>query len=366
MTTTETHPAQVTEALAGRLFEAGLGAFEICCVHLGVRLGLYRALADAPSLTPVELAATAGIDARYAREWCEQQAAAGYLTTGDTTDPDRRRYTLPAGSTPVLLDPDSPAHLAPLGGFVESIGRVFPALERAYRDGTGVPYADYGVHDVQAAFNRPVFNGPLVHDWLPSMTDLHARFTAGAWIAELGCGEGLAAVAMARAYPNLRVDGFDLDDASIAAARRLALAEGVTDRVRFEVADVAELTGAELSGSGHPGYDAVFAFEMLHDLARPVDALRAARRLAGGGPVIIMDERVGEAFTAPADPIERFLYAASVLHCLPVGRCEATSAATGTVLRPATLRGYATEAGFASVEVLPIEHDMFRFYRLEG
>lgn len=361
MTITETSPAQVTEALAGRLFEAGLGAFELCCVHLGVRLGLYRALAHVASLSATELATEAGIDARYAREWCEQQAASGYLTVDDAAaEPDARRYTLPFGSAAVLLDPDSPAHVAPLGGFVESIGRVFPALERAYREGTGVPYADYGVHDVQAAFNRPLFNGPLVRDWLPSMTDLHDRFTGGARVAELGCGEGLAAVAMARAYPNLRVDGFDLDDASIAAARRLAEVEGVADRVRFEVADVASLDRPRGS------YDAVFAFEMLHDLARPVDALRTARRLAGGAPVIVMDERAGEAFIAPADPLERFLYAASVLHCLPVGRCEAGSAATGTVLRPETLRGYATEAGFTLVEVLAIEHDMFRFYRLEG
>jgi hypothetical protein len=107
---------------------------------------------------------------------------------------------------------------------------------------------------------------------------------------------------------------------------------------------------------------------MLHDLARPVEALRTARQLAGDGsaPVIVMDERAEETFQAPAGPIERFLYSASVLHCLPVGRAEQPSAATGTVLRPAVLRQYATEAGFTSVQVLPIEHDMFRFYRLEG
>ncbi len=55
-----------------------------------------------------------------------------------------------------------------------------------------------------------------------------------------------------------------------------------------------------------------------------------------------------------------------MLHCLPVGRSEDGSAATGTVLRTATLERYAAEAGFASVEVLPIDHDMFRFYRLRG
>jgi SAM-dependent methyltransferase len=363
--TPERTPEDVAEALAGRLFEAGLGAFEITCVHLGVRLGLYRALADAGPCRYPELATAAGVDARYAREWCEQQAAAGLLAVDDVAAPaEQRRFTLPAGSEAVLLDLDSPAYLGALGGFVESIGRVFPALERAYRHGGGVPYADYGVHDAQAALNRPVYTRLLVQDWLPRVPDLHARLGSGdARVAELGCGEGWAAVALAAGYPGLQVDGFDADDASVAAARAHAGEHGVADRVRIEVADVAALP-ATAGG----GYDAVFLFEMLHDLARPVDALRTARRLAGDGaaPVIVMDERAEETFTAPAGPIERFLYSASVLHCLPVGRCEHPSAATGTVLRPDTLRRYAAEAGFSSLRVLPIEHDMFRCYRLEG
>jgi 2-polyprenyl-3-methyl-5-hydroxy-6-metoxy-1,4-benzoquinol methylase len=357
-----TTPEQVAEALAGRLFEAGLGAFELACVHLGVRLGLYRALAGSTGLTAAELASAAGVEARYTREWCEQQAAAGLVTVDDVAAPAaQRRFALPAGSEAVLLDEDSPAYLAPMGAFVESLGRVFPALERAYRDGTGVPYADYGIHDAQAAFNRPAFTGLLAQQWLPLIPDLHARLTRGGLIAELGCGEGWAAIALAKGYPAVRVDAFDTDDASIAAARRLAAEHDVADRVRFEVADVTSLATAGR-------YDAVFAFEMLHDLARPVEALRTARQLAGDGsaPVIVMDERAEETFQAPAGPIERFLYSASVLHCLPVGRAEQPSAATGTVLRPAVLRQYATEAGFTSVQVLPIEHDMFRFYRLEG
>ena len=198
-------------------------------------------------------------------------------------------------------------------------------------------------------------------EWLPLVPDLHATLGAGATVAEFGCGEGWAAIALAVGYPNVRVDAFDVDPPSIDTARRNAEEAGVADRVRFAVADV---TDPALTGS----YDAVFAFEMVHDLAHPVAALRTARRLTGDGaaPVIVVDERAGETFTAPADPFERFFYAASVLHCLPVGRCEEHSAETGTVMRPAVLRGYAADAGFASVSVLPIDNDMFRFYRLEG
>jgi hypothetical protein len=100
-------------------------------------------------------------------------------------------------------------------------------------------------------------------------------------------------------------------------------------------------------------------------MSRPVDALRTARGLlADGGAVLVMDERVAETFTAPGDTIERMMYGFSVLCCLPTGLAEQPSAGTGTVMRPATLRRYALEAGFSDVEILPIANDLFRFYRL--
>ena len=79
---------------------------------------------------------------------------------------------------------------------------------------------------------------------------------------------------------------------------------------------------------------------------------------------MIADERVAERFTAPGDEIERLNYGFSVLHCLAVGMLDEDSAGTGTVMRPDTVRAYATEAGFGRIDVLPIEHDFWRFYRL--
>ena len=186
--------------------------------------------------------------------------------------------------------------------------------------------------------------------------------TPPARVADVGCGAGWSSIALARAYPQARVDGFDLDAPSIELARRHAAAAGVADRVAFHARDAAD---PALAGA----YDLVLAFETIHDMARPVEALRTMGRLAGaGGAVIVMDERVGEAFTAPGDPTERLFYGSSILFCLPTGLADGTperpSAGTGTVMRPATFRRYALEAGFGGVEILPIEHDFFRFYRL--
>jgi hypothetical protein len=106
-------------------------------------------------------------------------------------------------------------------------------------------------------------------------------------------------------------------------------------------------------------------FEALHDMSRPVEVLRALRSLAGDeGPGLLMDEKVADVFTAPGDEVERLMYTYSVLCCLPVGMAEQPSAATGTVMRTDTLRRYAEEAGFSGLDVLPIEHEVFRFYRL--
>jgi 2-polyprenyl-3-methyl-5-hydroxy-6-metoxy-1,4-benzoquinol methylase len=155
----------------------------------------------------------------------------------------------------------------------------------------------------------------------------------------------------------VQVDGYDLDAPSIELARTNAAEHGVADRVSFQVRDVAD---PALAGQ----YDLVMGFEMLHDLSQPVEALRVMRGLlAEGGAVIIMDERVAERFTAPGDDVERLFYGFSTLCCLPAGMADQPSAATGTVMRPDTLRRYALEAGFRDVEVLPIEHDQFRFYR---
>ena len=165
---------------------------------------------------------------------------------------------------------------------------------------------------------------------------------------------------MAKAYPNARVDGFDLDPASIELAREVARSEGVTNHVDFQVRDAAD---PELADR----YDLVTVFEAVHDMAKPVEALRAIRGLlAEGGVALVADERVADEFTAPGDDVERVMYGWSILHCLPVGREEQPSAATGTAMRESTFRRYAAEAGFGKVEVVPIEHDFWRFYRLEA
>ena len=342
------------EALAERLFGAVLGAMDLFCIHIGDRLGLYRALADHGPATPDQLARSAGIDARYAREWLEQQAVSGIL------EHDDGRFTLPAGHAEALADPDSLAFSTPLARLAVGVAGPVPAIIDAFRTGGGVPWTAYGAdgREAQADLNRVQFLHHLGTTWLPAMPDVDARLRRpGARVADLACGAGWSSIAIARAYPEVRVDGYDVDEASIDLARANAAGEGLADRVRFHQRDV----GAGRLGGG---YDLVTIFEALHDMAHPVDALRTTRALAApNGAVLVMDEATNDELTV-GDPVEQLFYGASVLVCLPTGMSEPDSAATGTVMRPDTLRRYAAQSGFADVEVLAIEHPMFRFYRL--
>ncbi|GEL17567.1 class I SAM-dependent methyltransferase [Pseudonocardia asaccharolytica] len=354
------------DALADYIFRATLGATELMHVYLGDRLGLYTALGQAGSATSAELASAVGIAERYAREWLEQQAVAGVLDVAeDTGEATTRRYRLPVGADDVLCAPESLAHLVPLAQLAISIAQTLPQVAEAFRTGGGVPFEAYGA-DIRQGIeraNRPMFVHQLVADWLPALPDIEARLRRthpSARVADLGCGCGWSTIAIARGFPAAQVDGIDLDEASIEAARRNAVVAGAADRVRFARRDAAD---PALAGR----YDLVTLFETLHDMAHPVDVLRTARQmLAPGGAVLVADERVAETFTAPGDDLDRFNYGWSALHCLAVAMVEPDAAGTGTVIRPETVRRYALDAGFSTVTVLPIEHDFWRFYRLDA
>lgn len=352
------------DELVERLFSASLGMAEVLTVYLGDILGLYRALERAGSLTASELAKETGIFERYAREWLEQQAAAGILTVDDVSaQADERRYLLPPGHIEPLLDPDSPYSIAPLCKSFVAVSGAMPALVAAFRSGGAVPWSAYGrdMVEAQGDFNRPWLVGSLGTEYLPSIPDVHERLTSepSARVADVACGVGWAAISLARAYPNITVDGIDPDEPSIEIASRNAKEAGVADRVRFEARDAADAT---LESQ----YDLAMVVESIHDMSQPVAVLSAIRKmLKPGGTLIVADERTEDSFTAPASETERLFYAYSVLCCLPSAMDDHTSAATGTVMRRSTFETYAKEAGFDGVSILPIEHDFLRFYRLD-
>jgi 2-polyprenyl-3-methyl-5-hydroxy-6-metoxy-1,4-benzoquinol methylase len=344
-----------------RLSDATIGALELFAVHLGRELGLYDELDRRGPATAAELAERAGIDERYALEWLEQQAVAGYLVVDrPSADADGRRFALPLEHRGALVDHLDGDHVAPFAPMVVAIAQVLDEVVDAYREGSGVPYAHYGevFRHGQGAINRPAFTADLVKAWIPAVEGLATRLSLGATVVDIGTGHGWSAIAVQGEWPAADVIGVDSDRASIDEAR--ANAEQAGSSARFlHVGD----DGADLATVGP--IDVAFIMEALHDMAQPAEVLRQVRQvLSPDGIVVIADEAVAEAFTAPGDDLERMMYGWSITHCLPASRAEQPSAAVGTVIRPATVAAIAHDAGFGSCDIVDVDAGFFRIYRL--
>lgn len=352
--------AHTTDDVTQRLLGSLLGCVEVMSIHLGDRLGWYRSLAtDGPATAP-ELAARTGTHPRYAREWLEQQAVAGLLDVAADGGADERVFGIDAAHAEVLTDAGSLAYLAPIARMFGAVGPALPQLLEAYRHGGGVSWDDLGAdaRESQADANRPWYQHRLPGA-LAGVSDVHDRLVApGARVLDVGSGGGWSTIALAHAYPSAVLHGVDIDAPSVEMATANAAEAGLTDRVRFTCGDAATLTDAS--------YDVAFAFECVHDMPRPVDVLAAVRRALGpGGVMVVMDEAVADSFAPDGDELERIMYGFSLFVCLPDSMSSPPSVATGTVMRPSTLRGYALDAGFEAMDMLSIEEFGFwRFYLL--
>jgi 2-polyprenyl-3-methyl-5-hydroxy-6-metoxy-1,4-benzoquinol methylase len=242
---------------------------------------------------------------------------------------------------------------------VVGIAGALDEVVAAYRSGAGVPYARYdrSFRHGQGGINRPAFRTDLTGSWIPAVSDVHERLSeGGARVADVGCGLGWSTIALAQAYPDAEVIGYDLDASSITDARANADSAGVS--VRFERADATAVARDGL-------FDVVLLLETLHDLARPVEVLAACREaLRPDGAALVADENVAAHFVAPGSDLERMMYGWSISHCLPASMAEQPSAAIGTVIREDTVRALADEAGFTSTEIVDVDAGFFRLYRL--
>jgi 2-polyprenyl-3-methyl-5-hydroxy-6-metoxy-1,4-benzoquinol methylase len=344
------------DAMTERIAHDVNAAMSCLNVYLGHRLGLFQAIADTGPVTPSELATKTGYQERYLREWLECLAVGDVLGHDETTG----AFSLSPEHAVALLDRDSLAYATPFVCYVPSFAKVLDPLMEAFRSGGGVPYEAYGpdTREGIGAGNRPLYVNDYVARWIPALPDVEARLHAGGRVAEIGCGVGWSSISLARGFPRIRIEAVDVDEASISAAQRNAQEAQVADRIRFHRGAVETVP---LAGP----FDLVTAFECLHDMPYPVKALRRMGELAGpAGAVLIADEAVEDRLPENRTFLGRLSYNFSVLHCLPQAMVFPGSAGTGTVLRPSVLRGYAREAGFSRVDVLPIEHPLWRFYRL--
>lgn len=322
---------------------------------IGDRLGLFRALAEHGPVTAQQLADRAGINERYAREWLQGMTAAGYLEM----DPDNLSYTLPPEHAMPLVDEDNPLFQ---GGILELMAHSmtpFEELVDAFKNGGGV---------AQSSFHPNLYNGMcrsssvryknlLLQEWIPSMPDVKAMLERGVSVADVGCGNGVALMKLAEAFPNSTFVGFDAFPPQVEGANVRAKEAGMADRVHFEVADGAEQMPTT--------YDIIFTFDVIHDMPRPREAMRNIREHLNPGGVYVMQEITAEdELHANVGPMATLKYGMSLHYCMTTSLAN-DGEGLGTCGMPEKMvRQMSEEAGYSRVVKAPCCNDFISLYEI--
>lgn len=308
-------------------------------VSIGYKLGLYKALAGAGSLSAGDVAARADCEERYVREWLNSQAAGGYVEYHAGTE----TFSLSPEQELVLADEDSPVHFPPAWDITASMWLDQEKTLQAFRTGDGIAWGDHSerLYCGVAAFYRNGYKADLVANWLPALEGVEDKLETGADVADIGCGHGHSTILMAQAYPNSRFYGYDVHPESIVAARDSARKAGVADRVAFEVADARNYPAL--------GFDLICYFDCLHDLGDPVGAATHARRaLAVDGTVMAVEPFANDRLEDNLNPVGRMYYSASAALCCAHSLSEEVGLALGAQAGQARIAQVFEESGFSS------------------
>jgi SAM-dependent methyltransferase len=305
-------------------------------VVIGDKLGLYRALAAGPA-TAAELADRTGTDARYVQEWLRGQAAGGYVSYA----PQDNVYSLTEEQAFALTDPDGPLYMP--GAFQLAVGslQALPRILDSFKTGAGVGWHEHDpdVFDGCERFFRPGYLANLVEAWVPSLDGVVGKLSAGARVADLGCGHGASTILLAQAYPNATLVGYDYHQGSIESARKRAAAAGVADRVSFDVASAQNFPGS--------GFDLIATFDCLHDMGDPVGAARHIRSaLAPDGTWLIVEPYATDDVQTNLNPVGRVYYSFSTFLCVPNALSQPGGYALGAQAGETAIGRVVTDGGF--------------------
>lgn len=327
-------------AFVGKMLGDLGGAMSVPTVRLGVRLGLFDALASAPATT-AELAQRAGgLHERYVREWALAQAANGYIDFDAATG----LFSLSIEQAMVFHNADSPVYLVGAFEMVAAMIEAESKVEECFRNGTGVRWGDHAgcLFCATGAFFRPGYVNNIVQAWIPALDGVENKLRAGAKVADVGCGVGFSTLLMAQAYPASQFTGYDFHAPSVEEARRHAEAHGLGEQVRFEVATAKDVPERD--------FDLVTMYDCLHDMGDPRGcAVHMRHILAPGGSWMIVEPIAGDKPEANFNPVGRLYYNASTMICVPTSLDQEVGEGLGAQAGEARLAEVVREGGFQSV-----------------
>jgi 2-polyprenyl-3-methyl-5-hydroxy-6-metoxy-1,4-benzoquinol methylase len=341
------------KAFADKVFGDMAGAMTAGLGFVGVKTGLFRAMAGKGPLTPDALVGATRLQSRYVEEWLKGMVCAGYLEY----EPGAGTYRLPDEHAFLLASDDTDHFMGGLFCMAPVLLRVAPRVALAFEQGGGVPFEDYGVDCIEALdlLNRGQYEQRFAGHWLKSLPSIVDRLEAGGRALDVGCGAGRVALTLASAFPQATIMGVDTDRESIRQASAAADAAGMSARVQFLARSTAELASEEK-------FDLITACDCVHDFATPLETLNEVRALLKPeGVMLVIEPKAADRLEDNRNPIGAMYYGFSVFHCMTQSLARG-GPGLGTCMGPARARALMQEAGFTGFEILDIKSQVLAFY----
>ncbi len=324
------------------------GAMTAGMAYVGTRAGLFRAMQGKGAMRLDAVVRDSGLQPRYVEEWLKGMASAGYLDY----DPTAQTFTLPEEHAYFLASEGSDHFVGGLFAMVPPLLRIAPQVARAFGEGGGVAFGEFGPDCVDALdlVNRGQYEQRFADYWLRALPEARVRLEAGGRALDVGCGSGRVCIALAKAFPAAEIVGIDPDEESIRRARAAA-----PEKIRFEANTTSNLARGA-------GFDLVTLCDALHDLAAPLAVLGEIRALLKpGGTLFIVEPRAADRLEDNRNPVATTFYGFSLFHCMTQSLARG-GPGLGTCLGPAATEKLLREAGFTRFEKLDIKSLTNLFY----
>ena len=338
------------DAFAGDLMTT-LNHGALCLMmSIGHRTGLFDVMSALPPATSPEIAARAGLNERYVREWL------GAMTTAKVVavDPETQKYSLPAEHAAFLTRAAAPDNMALFAQYVAVLGAVEDDILECFRRGGGVPYSRFTrFHEVMAEDSGQSVVTALETHILPLVEGLTDRLSKGIRVLDVGCGRGRILNRLAVLYPASRFVGMDLSIDAVEYARAEAARAGARN-AEFVAADLSDFDRTAEA----EGFDLVTTFDAIHDQAQPLHVLKGIHRALKADGVYLMQDIGGSSHVHKNidHPFGTFLYTASCMHCMTVSLAQGGEG-LGAMWGEEKTREYLHKAGFRSVTTRRLAHD---------
>jgi 2-polyprenyl-3-methyl-5-hydroxy-6-metoxy-1,4-benzoquinol methylase len=346
----ETKAEIFTDRILGILNDGALALM----ISIGHRTNLFDTLAQLPAATSQEIADTAGLNERYVREWL------GAMVTGQLIDynPANKTYDLPPEHSAFLTKSAGANNMSPIAQYIAVLGTVEDKIVDCFYNGGGVPYSEYQrFHEVMAEDSGQTVVAALEEQILPLIPGIKEALEQGINVLDVGCGSGRAINKLAQIFPNSKFWGYDISPEAIATATAEAQQKRLTN-VRFQIKDAATFDDSDR-------YHLITTFDAIHDQAKPDMVLRNIQKaLRPEGVYLMQDIHAATELDGNLDhPVAPLLYTISCMHCMTVSLADG-GMGLGTMWGQEKALQMLADAGFTSVEIKRLEHDLQNDYYL--